>query len=118
VQAAVDAATRLGAVAVLFNCSQPEVMGDAVDAARGRPARAGGRAGAVRIGVYANAFAPGAAQAQANEGLSEIRADLGPEGYLAWVQDWIARGATIVGGCCGIGPEHIERIRRSLPPRP
>jgi S-methylmethionine-dependent homocysteine/selenocysteine methylase len=114
VQAAVDAAARLGAEALLFNCSQPEVMGDAVDAACARPAGGGG----ARIGVYANAFAPQSAQAQANDGLSELRPDLGPEGYLAWVRDWIARGATIVGGCCGIGPEHIERIRRSLPAGP
>ncbi|TIV54146.1 MAG: homocysteine S-methyltransferase family protein, partial [Mesorhizobium sp.] len=28
-----------------------------------------------------------------------------------WVDRWIGQGATVVGGCCGIGPEHIEAIR-------
>ncbi|MAL70756.1 MAG: homocysteine S-methyltransferase, partial [Alteromonas sp.] len=23
---------------------------------------------------------------------------------------WVAAGATIIGGCCGIGPEHIKAI--------
>ena len=102
--AAVDAAVRLGAAAVLFNCSQPEVMGDAVDAARAR------LGAGMPIGVYANAFSISQDRVQANQGLSPIRADLTPEGYLGWAQDWVARGATIIGGCCGIGPEHIARL--------
>src|SRR5262249_39844714 len=50
---AVAAAIRLRAAAVLFNCSQPEVMEDAVSLARTEASRAG-----LRIGVYANAFPP------------------------------------------------------------
>ena len=103
---AVAAAARLGAQAVLFNCSQPEVMGEAISTAR--------RLTDLRIGAYANAFAPGPKEAQANADLSEIRGDLTPSGYLAWVNDWIDRGASIVGGCCGIGPEHIGAIRESI----
>jgi S-methylmethionine-dependent homocysteine/selenocysteine methylase len=49
--------------------------------------------------------------------LNEIRSDLTPSGYLAWVHDWIYRGAGIVGGCCGIGPEHIHAIRESIEKR-
>jgi S-methylmethionine-dependent homocysteine/selenocysteine methylase len=67
----------------------------------------------IRIGVYANAFENLPKEAQANEEINAIRADLTPRGYLAWVDDWIDRGATIVGGCCGIGPEHIRAIRDS-----
>jgi S-methylmethionine-dependent homocysteine/selenocysteine methylase len=107
---AVAAATRLGAQAILFNCSQPEVMGAAVSIARQ------GAAG-LRIGVYANAFAIVREQAQANSELSEIRGDLTPQGYLAWVNEWIDQGADIVGGCCGIGPEHIRAIRESISAR-
>jgi S-methylmethionine-dependent homocysteine/selenocysteine methylase len=45
--------------------------------------------------------------------LHGIRADLDPPRYLAFAQDWLDRGASIVGGCCGIGPEHIAEIRRA-----
>ena len=105
VQTAAAAARRLGAAAVLFNCSQPEVMGDAIDAAV---------ASGLPIGVYANAFPPQPADAEANSTLTEIRADLTPAGYLGWARDWIGRGASIVGGCCGVGPEHICDLSRSL----
>ena len=112
---AVAAAIRLGAAAVLFNCSQPEVMADAVERARDvlSAARRFG-SGGIAIGVYANAFAPQTATATANGELSELRADLTPDGYLGWVEQWVERGATIVGGCCGIGPEHIRRIRAAF----
>jgi S-methylmethionine-dependent homocysteine/selenocysteine methylase len=109
---AVAAAERLGAQAVLFNCSQPEVMGEAVSVARQWTSLHSGSS--LRVGAYANAFAPPRNKAQANADLSEIRLDLTPDGYLAWVNDWIDRGADIVGGCCGIGPEHIRAIRESL----
>jgi S-methylmethionine-dependent homocysteine/selenocysteine methylase len=47
-------------------------------------------------------------------GLSDIRADLDPPRYLRFVQDWLTCGAGIVGGCCGIGPEHIAEIRKAV----
>jgi len=111
VEDAVAAAIRLKAAAVLFNCSQPEVMGDAVDAAQAVLRRQGGQ---LRVGVYANAFPPQPKDAEANSGLDEIRADLTPKGYLAWAKDWQRRGASIIGGCCGIGPEHISVLRGAL----
>jgi S-methylmethionine-dependent homocysteine/selenocysteine methylase len=115
VAAAVESALSLGAEALLFNCSQPEVMGGAVSlAAQLLGDAAIAQARTIRIGVYANAFANLPRQAQANEELHAIRADLTPLGYLGWVDDWIDRGARIVGGCCGIGPEHIRAIRDSL----
>ena len=110
--AAVEAALTLGAEAVLFNCSQPEVMGAAIAAARQAAERAGRPD--LRIGVYANAFPPQTKQAEANASLSGLRGDLDPESYLGFIQDWIAQGASIVGGCCGIGPEHIAAIRARL----
>lgn len=111
---AVSAAIRLRAAAVLFNCSQPEVMGEAVTAAARLLRDRGLAAGALRIGVYANAFPPQRADVEANAGLSEIRADITPAGYLDWARDWVARGASIIGGCCGIGPEHIAALRAGL----
>jgi len=111
VEQAVRVAARIGAEAVLFNCSQPEVMGPAVSVALQVLADL---APDVRVGVYANAFPPMSAEAEANSTLCDIRADLDPEGYLQWARDWVGRGASIVGGCCGIGPEHIARLREAL----
>ena len=106
-------ALRLRASALLFDCSQPEVMGDALAAASAARRRT---QAALRLGIYAYAFAPQAEQPLANEGLDPIRDDLTPAGYLAWVESWVRGGADIVGGCCGIGPEHIRAMRRALDP--
>lgn len=103
VTAAAQTAWRLGAAAILFNCSQPEVMAGAVNAARAEL----GPESPIHIGVYANAFPPMAADAEANTALCPIRADLTPEGYAGFAREWQAAGASIIGGCCGIGPEHV-----------
>jgi homocysteine S-methyltransferase len=116
---AVRVAIDLGADAVLFNCSQPEVMGDAVAEAQRVLNTATIRiiAPRPRIGVYANAFPPvNAAAAEANAQLSSIRTDVTPSAYVAWARDWVARGASIIGGCCGIGPEHISALRTGVLP--
>ena len=102
-------AADVGAAALLFNCSQPEVMEAAVRAARAHL----GAENAIRIGVYANAFPPMAADAEANSALCPIREDLTPEGYSRFATAWHAAGASILGGCCGIGPEHIAALRKS-----
>jgi homocysteine S-methyltransferase len=111
---AVRVAAELGAKAVLFNCSQPEVMAAALTEARDVVLNLDQ---AIELGVYANAFPPVSAEAEANSTLLEIRRDLGPESYLHWSRSWVAAGARIVGGCCGIGPEHIEQLHRHLLPK-
>ncbi len=102
-------ALALGASALLFNCSQPEVMEAAV-----REAKAVIGDGPVQIGVYANAFASEADDAAANETLHGIRADLTPPNYLQWAEKWVQAGASLVGGCCGISPEHIGVLAKAL----
>ncbi|KAA8999312.1 homocysteine S-methyltransferase family protein [Affinibrenneria salicis] len=111
---AARAAIRLGAAGLLFNCSRPEVMSAAVAKARDVLSRQGA---AIAIGVYANAFEPQDNQRGANDGLSQLRADTHPEGYLQWANQWAAQGATLIGGCCGIGPEHIARLARAFSAR-
>ena len=106
----VKTCARLDAQAVLFNCSQPEVMGPAVTIAAQTLRELGGPAGGTKIGVYANAFVPLRVTTAANAELSNLRVDVTPAVYLDWARDWVSRGATIVGGCCGIGPEHIVEL--------
>ncbi|EPL07468.1 MULTISPECIES: homocysteine S-methyltransferase family protein [unclassified Pseudomonas] len=108
---AAEAAAQLGVQVLLFNCSQPEVIGAAIDAARKTFDRLGV---AIQIGAYANAFPPQPKEATANDGLDPLRDDLDPPGYLQWAADWQARGASHLGGCCGIGPEHIAVLAQRL----
>ena len=39
-----------------------------------------------------------------------------PEEFAAAAHQWITAGARIVGGCCGIGPEHIRELAKKLSP--
>ena len=104
---AVDVARRNGAEAVLFNCSHPEVLTTALP-------NAVAVADGLQIGAYANSFVPKPDVYAANEVILEHRADLDTAGYLRFVESWVAAGATIVGGCCGIMPQHIGTLRHFL----
>lgn len=112
---AAQAALELGASALLFNCSHAGVMEAAIREANAvfaalpaetRPA----------IGVYANAFAPHSHdhEPQANAELSDLRQDLDPPAYLAFARRWHDAGASIIGGCCGIGPAYIAALSSAL----
>lgn len=39
---------------------------------------------------------------------------ISPEDFAAEARQWIEAGAQVVGGCCGIGPEHIRELSRQL----
>ena len=110
--AAVTAMAGLGVEAILFNCCQPEVIGEAIEVTRKTLALLNTQA--VEIGAYANAFSPQLENAMANEGLNAFRADLTPSSYLNWALQWRQAGATLIGGCCGIGPEHIAMLAENL----
>jgi len=36
--------------------------------------------------------------------------DLAPSDLLEYAKKWAAQGATLIGGCCGIGPAHIKAL--------
>ncbi|QSY98149.1 homocysteine S-methyltransferase family protein (plasmid) [Rhizobium bangladeshense] len=111
VEDAASWAVSSGAAAFLFNCSKPEVMRVAVDTAarvfRERNAQ-------IEIGVYANAFEGETGEQAANEGLHGTRDDLDDDAYSRFACSWAEAGATIIGGCCGIGAAHIHRLRKTL----
>ena len=44
----------------------------------------------------------------------EEEKDLNPESYSKFVMEWVNLGATIVGGCCEVGPDHIKLIAQKL----
>jgi homocysteine S-methyltransferase len=47
------------------------------------------------------------------DALSE-RQDLGPIEYAKFAMHWINQGATIVGGCCEVGPQHIQELAKQI----
>ena len=40
-----------------------------------------------------------------------------PEAFARAAEGWMRAGAQVVGGCCGISPEHIAALHRRLAPR-
>jgi S-methylmethionine-dependent homocysteine/selenocysteine methylase len=101
-------AREAGAEAILANCSAPEAM----------PAALAAMAGAgLPFGAYANGFTritKEFLQDKPTVDALHAREDLTPEAYAAHVMNWVAMGATIVGGCCETGPAHIAALRAAL----
>lgn len=99
---------HFGPQAVLINCSRPEAIPAALEIIKGfgRP-----------FGAYANGFtriSEGFLKDAPTVDALEQRTDLGPHAYAAQAMGWIAQGATIVGGCCEVGPDHIAELARQL----
>jgi homocysteine S-methyltransferase len=94
--------------ALLINCSRPEAIAAGLDILR--------HAG-LPYGAYANGFT-GISEAFLGDSptvdVLEQRLDLGPDAYATFAMGWVAQGATIVGGCCEVGPEHIGELARQL----
>lgn len=96
------------AEAVLANCSMPEAMEAAMIALKplGLP-----------FGAYANGFSEISSLPRPEEPTAPAycpRHDLTSEAYTAFALRWIALGATIVGGCCEVGPAHIRHLHDRL----
>ena len=92
--------------ALLVNCSIPEAVTDAVARLKGPP---------VPIGAYANGFT-GISQGflAAGSAVDKLaaRTDLDPPAYAGFASRWVADGATIIGGCCEVGPAHIRELAK------
>ena len=94
--------------AVFINCSKPEAVDTAI------PILA--KSGRV-VGAYANGFTGIAAdfnKVGATVDMLSARRDLGPNAYADFADGWAANGATIIGGCCEVGPAHIAELSRRL----
>lgn len=94
--------------AVLINCSRPEAVAAALDIVKsfGKP-----------FGAYANGFtriSEGFLQDKPTVDALEQRVDLTPLAYADFAMSWVDQGATIVGGCCEVGPDHIAELANRL----
>jgi S-methylmethionine-dependent homocysteine/selenocysteine methylase len=91
-------------VVVLINCSLPEAVsqGLLVLADHG-----------FTLGAYANGFTgihSDFNSIDATVDLLKARTDLGPAEYLSFAKSWAEGGASIIGGCCEVGPDHITAL--------
>ncbi len=94
--------------AVLINCSRPEVVATGLEIVRGF-----GRC----FGAYANGFtciSAGFLTDAPTVDALEQRGDLYPAAYAEFAMGWVGQGASIVGGCCEVGPDHIAELARRL----
>ena len=96
-----------GPEAWLLNCSTPEAITAALPLLRegtGKP-----------CGAYANGFvsvtelAPGGTVDSLRR-----RPEASPQRYAEWAGEWAALGATVIGGCCETGPEHLRAAAAAL----
>ena len=104
-----DAASiAVDADAALVNCSAPEAVPQALTALA---------ASNVPTGAYANGFQTITKDfiegGTTVDGL-KARRDMGPDVYAEHALSWLDHGATIVGGCCEVGPAHIAKIAEQL----
>ena len=91
---------------VLINCSLPEEVSKAVPILAGQ---------GIPVGAYANGFTGihnDFNTVGATVDLLKKRTDLGPEAYADFAQQWVNDGATLIGGCCEVGPAHITELKR------
>jgi len=97
-----------GADAILANCSVPEVMSAGLGVFA---------TGKLPFGAYANGFthiASGFLEDAPTVDALSARKDLSAADYAEFVLRWVNQGATIVGGCCEVGPLHILEVQRTL----
>ena len=59
------------------------------------------------LGAYAHA-------AVVEDGVVSFDDSITPAAYAAYVPTWRAAGATLIGGCCGIGPDHMQAVNAVL----
>ncbi len=102
-----QAAKDADAAAVAVNCSWPEAVTQALPflANTGLP-----------FGGWANGFTNAAGDLGIGGTVDNMdkRTDLDPESYARHVMEWVNHGATLVGGCCEVGPAHIKKIADRL----
>ena len=98
---------EMGAAAVLVNCLPPEKIRGVAAWLRGFTD--------LPLGAYPNV----------GRYLSyewDFSTNPSPERFVAEVREWVAEGAQIVGGCCGVRPEHIRALadafKTDTPPTP
>lgn len=92
--------------ACLFNCTSPEAITQGLAELRTLTE--------LPMGAYPNRLSIPDGWTLDNEVPTGYRLDLDVATYVEYANRWAQNGASIIGGCCGIGPEYISALRDSL----
>jgi len=94
-----------GVAKLLINCATPEAVDQAINEISDVE---------VPFGAYANGFTFITSDFTKNETVDHLQArtDLDPDTYADFGGKWIEHGASIIGGCCEVGPAHIAELHR------
>jgi S-methylmethionine-dependent homocysteine/selenocysteine methylase len=95
-----DVADIAGVEKLLINCSSVNSVSKAVPILKQKADEG------VEVGGYANGFVTVKSDGKG----SDYDEDLTPEKYASIAKGWIHNGATVIGGCCGVFPEHIVEL--------
>lgn len=103
---AVSMLHEFGADAILLNCSKPE----SILASWSKMKSDQGLTGAYGNGfISIDSLKPGGTVKSLKS-----RSDLGPAAYAEFALQWAHHGAGLIGGCCEVGPAHIEELAKRL----
>lgn len=83
------------------NCTHPKYISDIIPTVRKY-------APEKRVIAYPNSGEAYHAETKTWQGISD------PDAFAAMASEWISLGVDILGGCCRIGPEHIEKLKDKL----
>tara|TARA_Y200000002_G_scaffold251126_1_gene208049 strand:- start:39 stop:851 length:813 start_codon:yes stop_codon:yes gene_type:complete len=96
----------LGQEEFVLNCSFPEVIDKGMTILSRNSKFFGG---------YGNGFKSiEPLKTASNVSVLSARTDLGPKEYSKHALNWANQGASVVGGCCEIGPSHIKHLYDKL----
>ena len=103
---AIDVLSNENPNGIMLNCSSPEAITKAMSIMSEL---------SIPFGALGNGFTtispltPGSTVDKLS-----ARKDLSPKVYAEFACQWLEAGATIIGGCCEIGPEHISFLCQQL----
>jgi S-methylmethionine-dependent homocysteine/selenocysteine methylase len=96
---AVERLEGIGVKAILANCVPIAGIPETLEYLRSSTS--------LPIGCYPNLGHGGGAE-------WEFDSDIGPPEYARHARSWLDAGARIVGGCCGVTPEHVVALRNTV----
>ncbi len=88
--------------AILVNCVPPEIVIGCLEEMA--------RVTRIPTGCY-----PNVGHADMVSGSWSFDSEWTPERFGQAARKWVARGAQVIGGCCGTSPDHIRALRAALP---
>ena len=101
IKEAFEASASIEPDAYLFNCTDPYAITEGLKELKELTQKP--------IGGYPNVFNVPDGWTLDNDVQVSVR-DLSVEKFLEFAEEWQNLGASIIGGCCGIGPEFIKAL--------